>query len=345
MRADAHYVDQLDTRSTGTVIRPIPLELIDLDAAALEPLTPAFIDTVRRLGVLQPLLVAAHHSRYRIISGRRRLAAARAAGLVAVPCIVHHVDSHGAEEMALSSNVPATRPRTAPGNVTTLDTPALTAELTDVVAALVSCTELLGSPSTLTQVAAMDLVRAEANRALDALVCLRVLRDEMPVSRAPIAVQSLLERLATAGALERQIRGIALHVDVAADARAAVITADARLLATGVSALVSATASVVESAGPARRGSDAAPATIVRLRCARAIRHLELWIAQNAVELPDAWLGRPFDVAWPVRNGVATLTQLRAARRIAEAHGGHLTAERRDEATGFVMALPVMAAS
>ena len=92
--------------------------------------------------------------------------------------------------MALASNLPAARPRTVtmPAPASAPDKPGITAELTNIVSALVSCAELLASPSSLTQAVAADLVRAEAARALDSLVAIRVLRDEMPVSRAPVSI-------------------------------------------------------------------------------------------------------------------------------------------------------------
>ena len=344
MRADAHYVDQLDARSTSTPIRLIDTQTITQDHQHGEPLSPAFLDSIKRLGVLQPLIVTPDGSRYHVIAGRRRLAAAVAAGLRDVPCLVQRVDADQAERMALATNLPATRPRPVVQPSTGPDTPSIVADLTDVVSALVSCAELLASPSALTQMAASDLVRAEAARALDALVAVRVLRDEMPIARAPVAFQSILERLATAGALERQLRGIGLHVDASPEARGTLLKADVRLLTTGLVGLIAAAASLLESAGVgARVHADAFVASVVRLRCIRQPDAITLSVSQGSIELPTAWLARPFDIAWPIRGGATSLTQLRAARKIAQAHGGTLDVESADGGTAFVLSLPVSA--
>jgi ParB-like chromosome segregation protein Spo0J len=342
MRADAHYVDQLDTRTSGVPVRLIETTAFDSAHQHGEAPSPAFIDSVKRFGVLQPLLVSPQGTRYRVIAGRRRLAAAIAAGLRDVPCMVQHVDVEHAEQMALASNLPAARPR--PVAASAPDKPGITAELTNIVSALVSCAELLASPSALTQAVAADLVRAEAARALDSLVLIRVLRDEMPLSRAPIATQTLLDRLATAAALERQLRGIALHIDAGSDVRATMIKADARLLVCALTALASAAMALVESVSTARGTSDNRPAATIRLRCELQTDQILFSVTQQAVELPAAWLARPFEIAWPIRNGATALTQLQAARKVALSHGGTLDVTETDGGTSFSLEVPAVIA-
>jgi nitrogen-specific signal transduction histidine kinase len=344
MRADAHYVDQLDTRMGSVAVRLIEASAIDAGPQLGDSPSPAFVDSIKRFGVLQPLLVSSHGNRYRVIAGRRRLAAAIAAGLRDVPCLVQQVDVEQAEQMALASNLPAARPRTVtmPAPASAPDKPGITAELTNIVSALVSCAELLASPSSLTQAVAADLVRAEAARALDSLVAIRVLRDEMPVSRAPVAIQTLLDRLAAAAALERQIRGVALHIDAVSDARASMVKADTRLLVSALGGLVSAAGALVESTG--RTAGDHRPAIVIRLRCSREADQIVFNVVQHAVELPAAWLARPFDIAWPIRHGASALTQLQAAKKVAQSHGGTLDVTAAEGGTSFVMEVPVVVA-
>lgn len=343
MRADAHYVDQLDSRMSSIPVRLIDASAIESSPSHSDTVSPAFIDSIKRLGVLQPLLVTAHSGRYRVIAGRRRLAAALLAGLREVPCLVQHVDADHAEQMALASNLPAARPRPAPAPLTSVpDKPGVASELTNIVTALVSCAELLASPSALTQSVAADLVRAEAARALDALVAIRVLRDEMPISRAPVAVHTLLERVATAAALERQIRGVFLSIDATPEIRSTTIKADLRLIVTAVSGLTAATAALIESTGNRAHG-DARVVTAVRVRVTRDSDRLVLSVLQSVVELPAAWLARPFDIAWPIRDGASALSQLQAARKIAQSHGGDLVLDSADGGTMFSLTLPVTA--
>jgi hypothetical protein len=343
MRADAHYVDQLDSRMSSIPVRLIDASAIESSPSHSDSVSPAFVDSIKRLGVLQPLLVTAHSGRYRVIAGRRRLAAALLAGLRDVPCLVQHVDADHAEQMALASNLPAARPRPAPAPLSSVpDKPGVASELTNIVTALVSCAELLASPSALTQAVAADLVRAEAARALDALVAIRVLRDEMPISRAPVAVHTLLERVATAAALERQIRGVALSIDAPSEIRSTTIKADLRLIVTAVSGLTAATAALIESTGNRPHG-EARVATAVRVRVTREGDRLALSVLQSVVELPAAWLARPFDIAWPIRDGASALSQLQAARKIAQSHGGDLDVDSAEGGTVFSLRLPIAA--
>ena len=56
-------------------------------------------------GVLQPLSVRRGGQGYELISGERRLRAAKLAGLAEVPCIVVNVDSQGSSLLALVENL------------------------------------------------------------------------------------------------------------------------------------------------------------------------------------------------------------------------------------------------
>jgi len=58
-------------------------------------------------GMLQPLLVRRAGTRYQLISGRRRLAAALASGITEVPCIVHEVSESAAQAIAESERAAA----------------------------------------------------------------------------------------------------------------------------------------------------------------------------------------------------------------------------------------------
>ena len=75
MRAEAHYVDELDRPQAGPVVRLIATRHID----AGEELPPAaslssLSQSIATHGMLQPLLVRRTGSRYQVIAGRKRLA-------------------------------------------------------------------------------------------------------------------------------------------------------------------------------------------------------------------------------------------------------------------------------
>jgi ParB family chromosome partitioning protein len=71
------------------------------DQAALDDLAAS----IRRHGVLQPLLVRPDQARYQLIAGERRWRAAQRAAVTAVPCIVREIDDAEAEVLALLENV------------------------------------------------------------------------------------------------------------------------------------------------------------------------------------------------------------------------------------------------
>ncbi len=93
-----------------TTVREIPVSDIDpnlsqprkaFDKESLEQLA----DSIRHVGVLQPILVMENGTRYRIIAGERRYRASRLAGLTTVPCIVRGLDETQQLEAALVENL------------------------------------------------------------------------------------------------------------------------------------------------------------------------------------------------------------------------------------------------
>lgn len=81
------------SESAGPGLRTVGLDLLDankrqprrrFDEAGLEELSKS----IRRTGILQPVLVTREGGRFRIVAGERRVRAARLAGLTEVPVIV-----------------------------------------------------------------------------------------------------------------------------------------------------------------------------------------------------------------------------------------------------------------
>jgi ParB-like chromosome segregation protein Spo0J len=104
MRADSHYVDQLDARDPGPAIRLIPTRQIDVDPSATAG-PQALAKSIALHGVVQPLLVRRRNGRYQLIAGRKRLAAAIAAGVTDVPCLTYDVDDTEAATLAQADNL------------------------------------------------------------------------------------------------------------------------------------------------------------------------------------------------------------------------------------------------
>ena len=83
-------------------VRPNPLQpRRAFDEETLEGLT----DSVRELGVLQPVLVRATEEGYELIAGERRWRAAKRAGLPTIPAVVRVTDDVSSLEQALVENL------------------------------------------------------------------------------------------------------------------------------------------------------------------------------------------------------------------------------------------------
>ena len=61
-------------------------------------------DSIRRDGVLMPVLLRPHGDSYELIAGERRWRASQAAGLTEIPAVVRHVDDLQALELAIVEN-------------------------------------------------------------------------------------------------------------------------------------------------------------------------------------------------------------------------------------------------
>ena len=333
MRADPHYVEQLDAEV------PTPVRLIEtraIDVRGDEPqLAAPFVDSVRRHGILQPILVQPRGNRFRLIAGRKRLAAAQAAGVREVPCLVQRVDEDQANLLADAANTPASD---APGPAPAPSVPAATLasagqateQLAQTLMALASSANLLSGGSPLTNAVAADLVKAEAARALQLLTANRVLGNEVPVSRVKVPVKTIVDRAMQMTAAERRLR--AADVRLSFDgARDAAVRGDEELLASAVAGLVMATVGLVgERGGPAS------------LTVSTRQDRVYFVVSQTSLSVPESWVERTYDAAWPA-TPAGNLSLMQAARRIAELHGGQASAASIDDGTTFTIALALVA--
>jgi ParB family chromosome partitioning protein len=110
MRHNAHYVEEIVSRSGAAIGRMIAIEKLQPNAD--QPRKDrgdmrGLVESVREHGVLEPLLVRhlPEADRYQIIAGERRFHAARAAGLAEVPCIEKSADEAETLELALIENL------------------------------------------------------------------------------------------------------------------------------------------------------------------------------------------------------------------------------------------------
>lgn len=322
MRADAHYVDQLTARSPDVAVRSIAIDEIDaapIDLATIEPLTRSIVAH----GVLQPLLVRREDSRFRVIAGRKRLGAARAAGLTVVPCLTLQVDDAGAELLAQAENTRGSAPDGRVGAGGLLGTESLLSKLADDLNSIESAASLLASHSLPTsRRVTVDLIRAEAWRASWLIqagaIADRSQRDDTRLS----VLGTILERVRDGFLPESRLSGVDIQVCVPDWNVSAVV--DERGLMAGLTGGIIATLGFVEQA----------PGAVITLIASAAPGgSLGIDIAQDAVTVPADLAGRLFDSSWTDRpGGWAAMVGALTAKTIAQQHGGDavcLVRERR----------------
>jgi hypothetical protein len=339
MRADAHYVEQLDSSQLNSPVRF--LEVHGLDAPRQdddERPSAAFIESIRTHGVLQPLLVRSRGGRHVVIAGRKRLAAAIAAGLNRVPCLIERVDDDQAPILAAATNIPSTEGPVA--KMVVQPAPSTTTDLTfaafaDCLTAVASSASLLAPGATLTQTVAVDLVRAEAARALQLLAAARVLKGDVPVVRRDVAARSIVERAVEQTAAERRLRGLSLELPSRKVADS--IAGDEELLASSFSALILAPAVLFETSR----------SKVISLQVnSRADGTVVMSAVHDGAELPYYWRSKLAESEWPDLSMTSSsvsgsaLVLLRAARRVAELHAGHMTLDCSEGRTSLSMVLP-----
>ncbi len=108
MRHDHHFVDLISSRSKGPQIRMIPLTRIDPNPQQARNEVGEInelVSSVKKRGVLEPILVRPKEGRYEIIAGERRYMASRIAGLHEIPSIVLDVGDSDAVEISLIENL------------------------------------------------------------------------------------------------------------------------------------------------------------------------------------------------------------------------------------------------
>jgi ParB-like nuclease family protein len=235
MRADSHYVDQLESRHDSRAIRLIATDDIDAaDGAAAD--IKLLTQSIAAHGVLQPLLVRRSGVRYRLIAGRKRLLAASAAGLSEVPCLVHDADDAKAAALAEADNLregtgaePAVEAFTTPSHLH-----HVLASISAELAALDSSAVLLRTAplQSFQRRVAVDLMQAQSWRAawLARAASLAV-GDPPEGSLKPL--NCVLDRIQTGFEAEARLTGLHLDVSVATNAASFPLDDDRGLLAIG----------------------------------------------------------------------------------------------------------------
>lgn len=97
-RSSVELVNEIDINK----IKANPFQpRTSFDEEALKELS----DSIKELGIIQPLTVRSINGEYQLIAGERRLRAAKLAGLNRVPAYIRTADDQGMLEMALVENI------------------------------------------------------------------------------------------------------------------------------------------------------------------------------------------------------------------------------------------------
>ncbi|HEY7501281.1 MAG TPA: ParB N-terminal domain-containing protein [Vicinamibacterales bacterium] len=328
MRHGRHYVDAVLGDAPLRTVREIAISEIDppdadMDALDLDRLE----ESIRRLGVIEPLLVGKRDGQYRVIAGMRRLRAARTVGLNTVPCLVHDVDDERFTDMR-----DAAAERHAPPPPAAV--PAAAAEPAE--AAPDTSLEALPIDDRLRSIVLNELASVESLRSKIASAAADFLARTAPVLEvAPASTDALIGDAIAAVGLEARLRGVRVErVDVIGqqpDYRISIDAARCRMALTG---LLQCVLSLTPGAGTVlevrSHVTTIRPALIVECR-----------LRANFRPLGDAALARFFDPDWTEHPCGHTGAQVLAAvARVARAHHGRVQAHA-DGAVTFVVPRPL----
>ena len=228
MRHTPHYVDELLGEAPLRTVREIPLAEIELpteDRAQLEDLERS----IRRLGIIEPLLVGRRGACYRVIAGMRRLRAAHRIGLITVPCLVHDADEDRLADMrrAVIERMMEPLPDPAPTLATApVITKSIITEPTigeaalglEFVSALLPAMNAAGKDrlrwGVLTDLAAVELSRAKAVGTAH-----EMLRSDAAVERSSADHLALVSDVVSAVSTEARLRSVKVDLDLPDSAR------------------------------------------------------------------------------------------------------------------------------
>lgn len=331
MRADAHYVEQLDAAAPALTIQYVAAHAIDVSDAPGADVPPALAESIKRHGILEPLIVQRNNGTYKTISGRKRLAAARAVGLRDVPCLVHHIGDDKAH--ALRETLGTSAPTTEPAPQTDLAALA-EAQMAEALSAVMTCARLL-SPSTpgLARGVAVDLVQAEVWRACCLVQATRVVRAGVPRAAGCVFPRELAQRVVESAEAERRLRGLSIDTAVTVtDSRP--LSGDAALLHHAVSSLLLSTMALLDGVTGAVGGKVGGKS--VSLDVDAADGRFVLSVAQDRLVFEEPLTDTRF---------VPVALSIVALRRIAEFYGGRVSVQRMGGGTRVSMELPLDASS
>lgn len=325
MRADQHYVDQLSGPS-GQPVRMVPLAQIDADAppsnADLRPL----IESIRAHGIVQPLILRRQDSRFRIVAGRKRFAAAQLLKLATVPSLVHELTDTAAAALRAADNLriepPAAPERAEPR-------PSAHRLLAAHVSAILGCAAMPDAVGGLNR-PALELLKAHASRAARVLAALDLIDNApMPVQREN-ALATVVSEVVEGFDPECRLCGVTLRIELVDAPSASGI--NGAQLAAGLSGALMAMLPLVER--------TIRPTLWIRVSN-RETSALVVEVSQADAPVSPALAARFFDAAGSIERpgGNAAALGAAAAKALAAAYGGDATFEATEQGSRLTIVM------
>jgi hypothetical protein len=313
MRND-HLVDQLTSKLALPLIRAVPIRDIDAPRSAGTHDIEELVRSIRALGVLQPLFVRARSGRFELIAGSKRLAAATAAGLTEVPCLVYSCDDQRARAIAEAENLRGATDPVPEGAAQSALSPVALKELQHGFSTIESCLHLLvDRDASLRDRVALDLIRTETHRARRLVQCLNTLAAAPTLALAAQPLRVALDQALDAFGPERRLSGVQVRTDASDRNHPAAV--DPEWFGVAISGLLGGLLTLVQH--------TRSPVVDARLSTAHSGASLVLELSQAVVTLPDWAIARFFDADWTDRpGGYQAAVELAAARRLIELHRG-----------------------
>ena len=337
MRHAPHYVEQLMGEAPIQTVRQIPVHQIAAPAVE-DAVVGGLAESVRELGVLQPLLIVrVRDGEYELVAGSHRLAAAKLAGLAKVPCLLIDADDARLprlrEDVRRRASLPpiSTAPANGPGAEHANPPHVLVSAFGEISASLTFLNKVMphaGEHGFRGSVSA-DILKVETERASTLAAAVGLLMRMAPASLDDVDCAAEFQSCRPNIDLGGRLKGVS--VEWCEAIQLARTVADREALAAGWAGLLHALL------GMARIGERLR----VSLQIPRVRPAVILHVSVLGSQLPCDDPARLLDATWSEHpGGVTAAVMLAAAGQCARLHGGRLTIHPTDDGYAASLVVP-----
>ena len=310
MRADRHYVDQLDAPSAGQPVRMIPLSALAGQSGEPTPAIRPLIESIRLHGIVHPLIVRRRDSQYVVVAGRKRLIAAQTLQIAAVPCLVHDLTDTEAAAMAAADNLRVGASAAAADDASVPDVErAIAVHLSNIG----RCADMCGVGGGL-QRQTFDLLKAHAWRAARLLDARSLIIGGRCAPARERSIVSIFDEIIEGFATECRLSGVTIRAEVREPLSSTGLHDNQ--LAAGVSGALLAVLPLLEQ--------TARPSVVIKASNTTS-HEMVVEVLQTSVHVPAHVVETFFDGGRGT-DDAAAIGAL-AAKALAQAHNGHATFE------------------